>query len=156
MLRKKIQLLLSLFIAGLIISGLTAFPLEWELSLLVTFCRNADHSLCEWLLKCHHAVKDINANYPFLSYGTDWLAFAHLIIAIAFIGPLKNPFRNIWVIEFGMIACMLVIPHALIAGYFREIPVFWRLIDCSFGIIGIIPLAICRKYIRKLETQQSI
>jgi hypothetical protein len=29
--------------------------------------------------------------YPFLAYGTDWLAFAHIVIAVFFIGPLVKP-----------------------------------------------------------------
>jgi hypothetical protein len=46
-----------------------------------------------------------------------------------------------------MIACLLIIPFALVVGSFREIPFGWRLIDCSFGIFGLIPLNICRKEI---------
>lgn len=152
----RIRVLLVFFIVSLILSGLTAFPLESELRWLNQYCHSGKSLTSYWLLKCYHAVQEVNCEYPFLSYGTDWLAFAHIVIAIAFIGPLKNPFRNIWVIEFGMIACVLVIPLALIAGHIRDIPFFWRLIDCSFGIIGIIPLALCRKYIRQLETIQTI
>lgn len=37
------------------------------------------------------------------------------------------------------------------AGPIRGIPWFHILIDCSFGIIGIIPLWITRKWIKKLE-----
>jgi hypothetical protein len=109
----------------------------------------------EWLNNVYAAVKNSNANYPFLSYGTDWLAFAHLMIALAFIGPLKDPVKNIWVIEFGMIACISVIPLALVAGEVRQVPIFWRLIDCSFGVIGIIPLYISRKLIKKIEKNNS-
>ena len=29
-----------------------------------------------------------------IAYGTDWLAFAHITIAVAFLGPLKDPVRN--------------------------------------------------------------
>jgi hypothetical protein len=35
------------------------------------------------------------------------------VIAIAFIGPWRDTVKNIWVIEFGMIACVLVVPFAL-------------------------------------------
>ncbi|MHC4498648.1 MAG: hypothetical protein ACYS21_05980, partial [Planctomycetota bacterium] len=59
--------------------------------------------------------------------------------------------KNVWVIEFGIIACLLIIPVALIAGQIRGIPFFWRLIDCSFGVIGVIPLIICRRYIKQIE-----
>ena len=85
-----------------------------------------------------------------MAYGTDWLAFGHFAIAIAFIGPWRDPVRNIWVIEFGMIACLLVIPYAFVMGEVRGVPWFWRLIDCSFGIFGIIPLWWCRRLIKQL------
>jgi hypothetical protein len=88
-----------------------------------------------------------------LAYGYDWLAFAHFVLAILFIGPLKDPVRNKWVIEFGMIACVLIIPFAFIAGHFRGIPVGWRLIDCAFGVIGIIPLSICLSKIIMVEKE---
>jgi hypothetical protein len=58
-------------------------------------------------------------------YGTDWLAFAHLVIAVAFWGPLRDPVRNIWVIEWGMIACVGIVPLALFAGPVRDIPLWW-------------------------------
>ena len=51
-----------------------------------------------------------------------------------------------------MIACALVIPLALIAGLIRGIPFFWRVIDCSFGVVGIIPLWLARRAIRRVAT----
>jgi hypothetical protein len=92
-----------------------------------------------------------NERYPFIAYGTDWLGFAHLIIAVAFIGPLRDPVKNIWIIEFGLIACMAIFPFAFIAGAIREIPVFWRLIDCLFGFAGGIVLLFCYRDISKLQ-----
>jgi hypothetical protein len=79
------------------------------------------------------------------------LAFAHFVIAVTFIGVLKNPVRNIWVLQFGMIACVMVLPFALIAGGLRGLPIWWRLIDCSFGVIGFIPLWICYQKTQKME-----
>jgi hypothetical protein len=101
--------------------------------------------------KVYNGLHETNKKYPFLTYGYDWLAFAHFVLAILFIGPYKNPVRNKWVIEFGMIACVLIIPFALLAGHYRGIPFMWRLIDCSFGIIGLIPLSICLTKINQLE-----
>jgi hypothetical protein len=76
------------------------------------------------------------------------------VIAVAFLGPLKDPIRNIWVVEFGMIACILVIPLALICGHIRGIPFAWQLIDCSFGIFGFIPLAIVRTLTLRLTAHR--
>jgi hypothetical protein len=50
------------------------------------------------------------------------------------------------VIEFGVIACILIIPFAMIAGHFRGMPFWWRLIDCSFGIIGLVPWHLFKEY----------
>src|SRR4051812_41374297 len=88
-------------------------------------------------------------------YGTDWLAFAHLVIAVAFWGPLRDPVRNIWVVHFGMIACVAVVPLALIAGPIRGIPWWWQLIDISFGAVGIIPLLFAERGIRRLARQTA-
>jgi hypothetical protein len=157
--RTRIKLWLWIFIVGLILSGITAFPLQTELRALAKFI-NADANaagsgFAPWIVRVRDGLTDTNAKYPFLAYGTDWLAFAHLVIAVAFIGPLRDPVRNIWVIEFGMIACLMVIPLALIAGPVRDIPLGWRIIDCSFGIFGIIPLAICHCEIKKLQNSAT-
>ena len=100
-------------------------------------------------------LKETNARYPFISYGTDWLAFAHLVIAVVFIGPLKQPVRNIWVVEFGIVACIAVFPLALIAGEVRQIPVFWRLVDCMFGLAGGLILIFCYRDIVELENAKQ-
>jgi hypothetical protein len=150
--RRRIKLYIWIMVAGLALSGLTAFPLQTELQWLALHDGIYTDTMRNWLNTIYQAIKTTNRQFPYLSYGTDWLAFAHLMLAILFLGPLKDPVKNIWVIEFGMIACVLIIPLAFIAGGIRHIPVFWRLIDCSFGIIGIIPLAVCYKNIGLLKS----
>jgi hypothetical protein len=151
---KRIRLLLAIFMAGLVLSGATAIPLDTEIHALRQCLQQlglADASgAAVWLAKIQTALTETNAKFPFLAYGTDWLAFAHFVIAIAFIGPWRDPVKNVWVIEFGMIACLLVVPFALGVGAVRGIPFGWRLIDCSFGVGGIIPLWLCRQEIKKL------
>lgn len=138
------------FMISLFLSGLTAIPIETELEFLSRFFPMGS-TIGEWLDKVYLAFHETNKHYPFLAYGYDWLAFAHFVLAILFIGPLKDPVKNKWVIEFGMIACVLIIPFALIAGHFRNIPIGWRLIDCSFGMIGLIPLTFCLAKIKQIE-----
>jgi len=148
--KKIIRRWLVFFMTMLTLSGITAMPVEWELSIVVKFFD--DHSpLGSWLNEIHFAVQETGKKFPFLFYGYDWLGFAHMLIAIAFIGPYKDPVKNKWVIEFGTIACFLIIPFALFIGYFRGIPFWWRLIDCSFGVFGLIPLGICYNKITELE-----
>jgi hypothetical protein len=147
--RTRIRVLLWLFIAGLAISGATAIPLETELKFLTQWT-GSETGLSHWFLKVRDALVETNAKHPFIAYGTDWLAFAHFVIAVAFIGPLRDPVKNVWVVEFGMIACVLVVPFALAMGGIRGIPWGWRLIDCTFGILGIIPLWFCWQQIKRL------
>ena len=132
---KTIKRLLLLFIIALFISGLTAIPVEAQLTVLVEHTK-PETALHTWLQTVLAAYREVNGKYPFLLYGYDWLAFAHFVLAILFIGPYKDPVKNIWVIQFGLIACVLVIPYAFVAGHFRGIPIGWRLIDCSFGVFG--------------------
>ena len=157
---RRIRFWLAIFIAGLVLSGVTAFPLQTELGCVVSILHAcpfhglaASTHLLPWIDRVSHALSATNDSYPFLAYGTDWLAFAHLAIAVAFIGPYMDPVRNKWVITFGLIACAGVIPLALIAGAVRGIPIGWRLIDCSFGILGSMPLMICCRSIRIAERQ---
>ena len=124
---------------ALFISGLTAIPVDAQLSFLVKSLSQGS-AFHAWIQKVLLAYREVNQEHPFLFYGYDWLAFAHFVLAILFIGPLKDPVKNIWVIQFGLIACVLVLPFAFIAGHFRGIPPGWQLIDCSFGIAGFVLL----------------
>ncbi len=156
---RRIRIWLAVFITGLALSGITAFPLQTELGCLDSLLHAhalrpfaESTGLLIWIARVHSAVATTNSQFPFLAYGTDWLAFAHLILAILFIGPFVDPIRNKWIITFGLIACAGVFPLALIAGPVRGIPLGWRLIDCSFGIFGAIPLLLCQKQIAAHES----
>ena len=81
--------------------------------------------------RCGTAVSTTEAHAPFPFYGTDWLAFGHVAIAIAFVGALRDPVRNRWLFRFGMIACALVPLWALVFGGLRGIPGWWQAIDSA-------------------------
>jgi hypothetical protein len=154
---RRTRLLTVVFIIGLVLSGLTAIPLVTELDWVVATLglegqtsATATSETGRWLLKIREALMATQAAHPQLFYGTDWLAFGHVVIALAFIGAWRDPVRNRWLFDFGLIACALVIPWALIFGAARGIPLWWRLIDCSFGLLGAVPLWLCRRYTRQL------
>ena len=155
-LRRRINRLLWFFIVCLVLSGLTAFPIKTETDVLQELAGEGSAveswwpEMARWISFVHRGVSETSRAYPFMFYGTDWLAFAHIVIAVAFIGPLRDPVKNVWVVEFGMIACILVVPLALISGPIRGIPFFWRLIDCSFGVVGIVPLWLARRLILRV------
>jgi hypothetical protein len=153
----KIRRLIMLFIIALCLSGMTAFPLLQEVSWLHNNILPSAPSFARtWINKVYEGIKTVNTSYPFMSYGTDWLAFAHLVIAIAFIGPYREPVKNSWVIQFGRIACVMVFPLAFICGAVRGIPFWWQLIDCSFGVFGLIILTFVYRDIKKLEALSVI
>lgn len=149
-----------LFIIGLVISGVTAFPLLWELRLLSELLGVGSATSPEeysglrfWILTVRHGLEVTYAEFPWIAYGTDWLALGHLVIAGFFVGPLIHPLSSRATIYTGIVACLAVIPLAMICGPIRGIPFYWRLIDCSFGVLGIIPLVYCLKQIKRMETE---
>ena len=155
---RKVRLLVLFFIFALAVSGITAFPLVTEMKILSSFLGIDSHlpptaysGLKHWIATVSEGVILTDKQYPFMLYGTDWLAFAHLVIAVAFIGLYRDPVRNKWLIYFGMIACAGVLPLALICGSIRQIPFHWQIIDCSFGVFGFIPLYLLHVWVRKLE-----
>ncbi|MBB5119273.1 membrane protein [Streptomyces eurocidicus] len=160
-LKRRIRIWLVVFIVGLVLSGLTAFPLVTEVRWMEEVLGSdaspvPEHlpGLMDWVVRVREGLDATDAKYPFVLYGTDWLAFAHLVIAVAFYGPYRDPVRNIWVIEFGVIACAGIVPLALICGSIRGIPFYWQLVDMSFGVFGVIPLLILRRLIKRLETYE--
>ncbi len=153
---RRIRVLLLFFVAALVVSGVTAIPLTWESAWLNqllgkgTFVYTILPAFSEWVSYVDEGLQSVSREYPFILYGTDWLAFAHVMIAIAFLGALRDPVKNVWIVEFGMIACALIVPTALIFGALRGIPLIWQVLDCSFGIFGIVPLYIVRRDVRRL------
>src|SRR5882672_8817539 len=100
---RRLRWVLGLFVLGLVASGVTAFPLTLELKLLTSMLGGdaaAQTATSGGLVSSVFAVRDgltdTQAKYPWMAYGTDWLAFAHIAIAVFFAGPLIDPVRNIW------------------------------------------------------------
>jgi hypothetical protein len=161
-LERRFRIVLAIFMLALVLSGITAFPLLTEVRFLAeTLGVSADagqqHSegLGYWIGYVHEGLEESYENYPFIAYGTDWLAFAHIVIAVFFVGPLLRPTEYNWTLVSGMIACVGVLFLALICGPMRGIPLYWRLIDCSFGVFGFLPLAYCYVVSRKLNSMRG-
>ncbi len=149
---RTIRILLTIVFLGLIGSGLSAFPLLRESARLDHYAHQfgLPPSVTNWTAHVHEGLRTTYAAYPFIGYGTDWLGFGHFVVAIFIIGALIDPVRNVWVIRASMIACVLVVPTALICGAARGIPLWWRAIDSSFGIVGFVPLWLANRMIRRL------
>lgn len=155
---RRIRGALAVMMVGLLLSGLTAFPIQWGLNLIVTQMLGVPagatpasyQGIVAWLVTVRNGITSMYAEFPWIAYGTDWLAFAHIILALLFIGPFREPVRNQWVLDFGVIACLGVLPVALLCGPLRGIPLTWRLVDCSFGVFGLIPILLARHWTLRL------
>lgn len=155
---KQIRIAVGIVIAGLVVSGVTAFPLLHELNFLAKLLAadGGQTDLSRWILTVREGLEVTYEEYPFMAYGTDWLAFAHLMIALFFILPWRDPVRYEGVLKVGIAASLLVIPLAFICGPIRGIPFWWRLIDCSFGIGCIPPLWFALRKVRRKVRRMGV
>lgn len=156
----RIRICLAIVVAGLVVSGVTAFPLREELSLASGLLARVGAAAVApeavgWVDRVAEGLDATARAYPFIAYGTDWLAFAHLLIAVAFLGPLRDPVRNVWVTVWGVIACAGIVPLALVAGAVRGLPFGWQAIDMSFGVVAVVPLVLALVWTRRLERSPS-
>jgi len=157
--RRWVRAWTALFMAGLVVSGLSAIPIQAEVDGLVEVARSVPalgSGQVSWLLRVQEALTVVHQRFPFLAYGTDWLAFAHFIIALAFAWAWRDPARHRWLYDYGLIACAAVLPWACVFGELRGIPWAWRVVDMSFGVSGAVLLMICRHGARRLAALESV
>lgn len=155
----KIRLCIAIVMLGLFLAGITAFPLltevNWLSRLLVGDGRPLDPELYDgvvrWILAVREGLEVTYKDYPWLAYGTDWLAFGHLIIMLFFILPYQEPVRYEGVLWVGVWSCLLVFPLAFICGPIRDIPWYWQIIDVMFGAVAIVPLWVALREVRRLR-----
>jgi hypothetical protein len=147
-------------IFGLVISGATAIPIHTELEVAVRLLGEdlsaggaIPDAAAAWLRELRDGIRATSDGAAFMFYGTDWLAFGHFAIALAFVGALRDPVRNRWLYRFGMIACAAVPLWAFAFGPVRGIPAWWQVVDASFGIVGFLPMWLCDRWTGRLEAQ---
>ena len=151
---KRAKLMLFIVSFGLFISGVTIWPaiseLKISLSIMESIGMNQTH-LFGFITKVRDSLILIEKKHPHIIYAYDWLAFAHIVLAILFYGAAKDPVRNRWVIECGLVMCALIPILAGICIPLREIPLYWILFDCAFVPGAAIPLAIALRDVAKIE-----
>lgn len=151
--KKQIKILLVIYVTALAVSGFTAMIAPEGIRYLVDHVPPTWNTVHSWLMYVHIQIQ---SSPKFLLYGYDWLAFAHYVIALIFWGVWKEPVKNKWVVEWAMIASLLIFPLAFGMGYLRGIPFWWQLIDCSFGVGSIIPLLMIHRRIRIVEREEKL
>jgi len=158
---KKIRFWLLVFFLGLLFSLHTVVFVEIETTLFAqylgsgTFMERTFPFISSWIETLNTSISETYNTYPVMAYCMDWLSYACVVFAIFMIGAIKDPIRNIWIIQVYMIACILGFLLPFIAGPFREIPIFWRFIDSSFGIIGFLILLRPYMLFKKLEAMNK-
>jgi len=154
---KKIRIYLILFLLALLFSLHTVVLVEIETELLAkyvghdTFMEELCPSISAWIEHLNLAVSETYSSYPVFAYCMDWLSYAFVVLAIFLLGAIKDPVKNVWIVQVFMVACCLGFILPFIVGPIRDIPIFWRSIDSSFGLIGLLFLLLPYRLIRKLE-----
>ncbi|MGM0490366.1 MAG: hypothetical protein ACQESR_26875, partial [Planctomycetota bacterium] len=133
----RAKVMLGIVVFGLLVSGITVWPALVELKLAVSIIwgdAEPTGDLHAFLLQAIEGLESVNANYPFMFYAGDWLAFAHVVLAILFAGAIRDPVRNIWIVQCGLIMCALVPVLAIVCIPLRGLPMVWFWIDSAFAV----------------------
>ncbi len=158
---KTIRFWLVLFFLGVLFGLHTVVFVEVETAFFVKYLGNGTAFaeklpfVSSWIDNLYISVSNTYQTYPVMAYCMDWLSYACVVFAIFMIGAIRHPVRNVWIVQVYMIACLLAAVLPFIAGPFRGIPIFWRFIDGSFGVIGFLFLLRPYLLIKKLEAAET-
>ena len=150
--------MLAIVVFGLLISGITVWPAVSELKLAIKIAwGDAEPSgiLHSFVIQAIEGLEVMEAQYPFLLYAYAWLAFAHIVLAILFAGAIRDPVRNKWIVQCGLIMCALIPVLAGICIPIRGLPLRWFWIDFAFAPAAGIPLWIALKDINRAEAKSK-
>lgn len=146
--RRRIRFLLFVVILGLGFGCQMVWLVEPELEWMNRVLGEGSSlgqlfpALSGWIGHLHQGIIETYSRYPFIAYCMDWLAFTQLAYIVFFLGAIRDPVRNLWIIQSGMLICLIHLFIAFGCGTFRGIPLFWQLIDSSFGAAGFVILFI--------------
>jgi len=150
----RARCMLAVVAFGLLVSGVTIWPALTELKTAVHYVWGdgpPDGVLHAFVLRAIEGLEKVESEYPFLLYAHDWLAFAHIGLAILFAGAIRDPVRNIWVVQYGLIMCILVPVLEGICIPIRGLPLRWFWIDFAFAPGAGLPLWVALRDIKRVE-----
>lgn len=150
--------MLGIVAFGLFVAGVTVWPAVPELKMAVHLVWEdaaPSGTLHKFVLRAIAGLEAAQRDYPFMLYAHDWLAFAHIVLAILFAGAIRDPIRNVWIVQCGLIMCALVPVLAAICIPLRGIPYIWFFFDFAFAPAAALPLWIALSDIKKAEASLS-
>jgi len=150
--------MLGIVVFGLLVSGITVWPAVPELRIAVEIVWGGGaptDGLHGFVMHAIEGLEFVQAHYPFMLYAHDWLAFAHIMLAILFAGAIRDPVRNVWIVQCGLIMCALVPVLAGICIPLRGMPLVWFWIDFAFAPAAALPLWIALRDIKRTEADAA-
>ena len=150
--------MLGVIVFGLLVSGITVWPAVPELRIAVEIVWGGGaptDGLHGFVMHAIERLEFVQAHYPFMLYAHDWLAFAHIMLAILFAGAIRDPVRNVWIVQCGLIMCALVPVLAGICIPLRGMPLVWFWIDFAFAPAAALPLWIALRDIKRTEADAA-
>lgn len=151
--------MLGIVAFGLLAAGITVWPAVPELKLAVHWVWGdaaPSSALHEFVLRAITGLEAMQKDYPFMLYAHDWLAFAHIVLAILFAGAIRDPIRNVWIVQCGLVMCALIPVLAGVCIPLRGIPLIWFCFDFAFAPAAALPLWIALRDIRRAEAARKV
>lgn len=149
---RRPRMMLAVVALGLFLSGVTIWPWDPELRLAIFILEGIGGPLplVELLESILADMRHLRETQSFVLYVADWLAYAHLVLTVLFLMAMKDPVRNILVVQFGLVCCLTVPILAMTCIPLRGLPLFWIVVDSSFALAAL-PLWIALRDLQRLE-----
>jgi hypothetical protein len=150
---RRARWMLGVVAMGLFLSGVTVWPAVSELKAAehLVWGDQPTGQIGGFVDKALEGLQQTQNDYPFMLYAHDWLAFAHIVLAIMFAGAIRDPVRNKWTVQCGLVMCVLIPVLAGICIPLRGLPWPWFFIDTAFGVIAGALLLVALRDIVSLE-----
>ena len=151
---RRAKWMIAIVALGLLVSGVTVWPAVPELELAQEIAwggERGEGDIAGFVDEAIEGLQSTEEQYPFLLYAHDWLAFAHIVLALLFAGAIRDPVRNKWIVQCGLVMCVLIPVLAGVGIPVRGLPWQWFFIDTAFGVVAGVLLGVAYRDIGRAE-----